>query len=283
VKRLDLTHPVISGNKWYKLRHNLTAAREQGHHTLLSFGGAYSNHIHALAGAGKQFGFNTIGVIRGEPYAPLNPTLQYAVEQGMQLHYLNRVDYRNKHTLEIIETLRQRFGNFYLLPEGGSNMLAVKGVSELVAELPGELDVLACACGTGATLAGLIHGLAGDKQALGVAVLKGAGFLEQDIQMLLQQTGNPPPQNWRLALDYHCGGYAKTIPELLAFIHEFEARHQLPLEPTYTGKLMWALMTMVERGEFPRGTTLVALHSGGLQGRRRLCGAAEAGPAERLA
>ena len=126
---------------------------------------------------------------------------------------------------------------------------------------------MACACGTGATLAGLVYGLAGRKQALGVAVLKGAGFLERDIRQLLQQVVQPPPQNWQLLLDYHCGGYARSTPELLAFIHDFERRHQLPLEPVYTGKLMWALMSMVEQGWFPKGTTVVALHSGGLQGR----------------
>ena len=267
LKRLDLVHPVISGNKWYKLKYNLLAARELGADTLLSFGGAFSNHIHALAGAGSCYGFNTIGVIRGEPHSPLNPTLQFAQSHGMQLHYLTRADYRLKHTPEIVERLRDQFGAFYLVPEGGSNALAVKGTAEILADVTEPFDVVLCACGTGGTLAGIVSSLQPESTALGVAVLKGGRFLYDDVRRLLADAQAASSNNWSLALEYHFGGYAKAPDELLVFMQAFEQRHNIPLEPVYTAKLMFAIYKMVERGEFERGTTLLALHTGGLQGR----------------
>lgn len=267
VKRLDQVHPIISGNKWYKLKYNLLAARERGFETLLSFGGAYSNHIHALAGAGYVYGFKTIGVIRGEEYLPLNPTLQFAVDHGMQLVYLNRADYRLKDSNEIIERLEEKFGDFYLIPEGGSNALAVKGCAEIIAEIDLPFDVIACACGTGGTLAGLIAGLEGKRQALGVAVLKGAEFLRTDVRNLLQESVAHQYNNWQINLDYHFGGYAKTTESLIRFIREFESKHGIPLEQVYTGKLMFGLYDLLVAGRFQRGQIVLALHSGGLQGR----------------
>ena len=245
LKRLDLVHPLISGNKWYKLKYNLLAAREQGYETLLSFGGAYSNHIHALAAAGHEYGFKTIGVIRGEAHVPLNPTLQFAVDHGMRLFYLNRADYRRKASNEIIEKLKAEFGDFYLVPEGGSNALAVKGCAETIADIDEAFDVIVCACGTGGTLAGLIAGLAGRRQALGVAVLKGAGFLNDEVTSLLQSAVGQVYANWQINLDYHFGGYAKVKPELLNFIREFEMQHGIPLEPIYTGKMMFGLFYVI--------------------------------------
>jgi 1-aminocyclopropane-1-carboxylate deaminase len=263
VKRLDLTHPDISGNKWYKLKYNLRAAREQGHDTLLSFGGPWSNHIHALAAAGHEHGFRTIGVIRGDEPRALTPTLQFARDNGMMLRYLNRSDYRRKRSPEIVERLQDELGAFYLIPEGGSNASAVQGCAEIVSQIDQPFDVLACACGTGGTLAGLVTGLNGSRRALGVAVLKGAGFLYDDIQALLSADYD----NWCINLDYHFGGYAKTTPELIEFMHCFEQRHAIPLEQVYTAKLFHALLDLAAKGEFARGTTVMALHSGGLQGR----------------
>ena len=267
LKRLDLVHPLISGNKWYKLKYNLLAARQQGFETLLSFGGAYSNHIHALAAAGHEYGFKTIGVIRGEAHAPLNPTLQFAVDHGMHLFYLNRMDYRDKTSSELINKLKAEFGDFYLIPEGGSNPLAVKGCVEIIADIDEAFDVIACACGTGGTLAGLIAGLAGKHQALGIAVLKGADFLNDEVTSLLQSAVGRMYKNWHINLDYHVGGYAKTNAELLSFIHQFETKHAIPLEQVYTGKLLYGLFDMIAKGEFERGTQMIALHTGGLQGR----------------
>ncbi len=270
IKRLGLVHSLISGNKWYKLKYNLLAAREQGCETVLSFGGAYSNHIHALAAAGHEYGFKTIGVIRGEAHCPLNATLQFAVDHGMRLTYLNREDYRRKASAEIIEKLKAGFGYFYLIPEGGSNALAVKGCAEIVSDIDESFDVIACACGTGGTLAGLIAGLEGKRRALGIAVLKGGGFLSDEVTKFFQMAIGRQYENWQMVLDYHFGGYAKTNAELIAFIRQFETEHGIPLEQVYTGKLMYALFDMIARGEFERGTSIVAVHTGGLQGRSSL-------------
>ena len=266
IKRLDRVHPLICGNKWYKLKYNLPAAREQGYETVLSFGGAWSNHIHALAAAGRAYGFETVGVIRGEAPRSLTPTLRFARDQGMRLHFLSRADYRRKHNAEIVERLRTEFGDFYWLPEGGSNALAVRGCAEIVADVDQAFDVIACACGSGGTLAGVVSGLAGRRRALGVAVLKGATFLYDAVRALTAADYD----NWHIDLDHHYGGYAKTTPDLLAFMHEFEARHAMPLDQVYTGKLMSALYDLIARGAFARGSTLLALHSGGLQGRAGL-------------
>lgn len=266
IKRLDQVHPAISGNKWYKLKYNLQAARDQGHDTLLSFGGAWSNHIHALAAAGHAGGFRTHGVIRGDEPRSLTPTLRFARDKGMVLHHVSRGAYRHRHTAAFIAALRAELGEFYLIPEGGSNALAVQGCAEIIAEIDQPFDVIACACGTGGTLAGLVAGLGGRRRALGVAVLKGAGFLYDAVRAWLPAAYD----NWHIDLDYHCGGYARTTPELLEFLHRFETRHAIPLEQVYTAKLFYALFDRAARGGFDRGTTVMAVHSGGLQGRAGL-------------
>ncbi len=189
IQREDLIHPYISGNKWYKLKNNLAAAADAGDSTLLSFGGAYSNHIYALAAAGVMFGFNTIGVIRGEEHLPLNPTLEFAVSCGMNIHYMPRNLYRRKKDDEIINNLREQFGSFYLIPEGGTNSYAVKGCSEIPASISIEYDYICVPCGTGGTIAGLITG-SGNKKVLGFPVLKGAVFLERDINNLLDEASD---------------------------------------------------------------------------------------------
>ncbi|MCA2004314.1 MAG: pyridoxal-phosphate dependent enzyme, partial [Ignavibacterium sp.] len=182
VKRDDLTDEHISGNKFFKLKYNLIVAAEKGYKTLLSFGGAYSNHIYALASAGKRFGFNTIGVIRGEEHLPLNPTLEFAKECGMNFYYLSRTDYRKKYSDEILERLKQNFGEFYLIPEGSSNYLAVKGCTEIPQRFEIKYDYIFCASGTGGTLAGIINGSNDNSKVIGVAVLKNASFLIDDVK-----------------------------------------------------------------------------------------------------
>ncbi|MBI3772054.1 MAG: 1-aminocyclopropane-1-carboxylate deaminase/D-cysteine desulfhydrase [Gammaproteobacteria bacterium] len=264
--RADLVHPIVSGNKWFKLKYNLQTAQVAGHDTLLSFGGAYSNHIHALAYAGRKLGFKTIGVIRGEAHEFLNPTLQFATEQGMQLMYLDRVSFRRKYEPELVRKLHDCFGDFYLVPEGGSNALAVLGCRELVSEINEPFDVLACACGTGGTLAGIISGLEGHHQALGLAVLKGGDFLRDEVRGLLREAGGAVHENWTINHDYHLGGYARMPLALEQFIRGFDVRHGIRLDPVYTGKLMFGLYDLIAKGGFKRGTTIVALHSGGLQG-----------------
>ncbi|MEV5965570.1 pyridoxal-phosphate dependent enzyme [Kribbella sp. NPDC051952] len=262
LKRDDLIHPEIPGNKWRKLKYNLAAARELGHTTILTFGGAYSNHLRATAALGYYAGLTTIGVVRGEEHLPLNPSLAYAAARGMRLTYLDRTTYRAKTSAEVIDRLRQQFGDFYLLPEGGSNGAAVLGCAELPAELTEPFDVLFCAVGTGGTLAGVAAGVSERHVVVGVPVLKGGTFLENEIAGLQQATYGARVGTWRLYYDYHFGGYAKRTPELDAFINDFDGRHGLRLDWVYEAKMMYALFDQVRRGAFQGGTTIVGLISG---------------------
>lgn len=265
-KRLDLIHPQISGNKWYKLKYNLLFARENGYDTLLSFGGAYSNHIHALAAAGKLFGFKTIGVIRGEVHQPLNPTLQSASKNGMTLHYLDRNSYRSKNTDEIIESLKKIFGKFYPIPEGGSNALAVKGCSEIVKSIDSNFDYICVPCGTGGTLAGLICGLNNSKKIIGFPVLKDGQFLHKDISELVYNFSGQYFSNWKLQTEYHFEGYAKVNSSLTQFIFEFEKLNQIEIEPIYTGKMLFGIADLIRKKFFETNSVIAAIHTGGLQG-----------------
>ena len=266
IKREDLNHPQISGNKWHKLKYNIHKAKEQGKDTLLTFGGAYSNHIYAVAAAGKIFNFNTIGIIRGEEHNPLNPTLSFAKENGMKLYYLDRGSYRKKNSTEIFDDLIKKFGDFYLLPEGGTNELAVKGCSEIITKINIDYDYICCPCGTGGTLAGLITGLRGEKIALGFAVLKGASFLKENVNSLLMSDNETPPENWDINLDYHFGGYAKFNKQLLEFMERFKAHTRIPIEPIYTGKMLFGIYDLIANGFFKQESRIVAIHTGGLQG-----------------
>ena len=266
VKREDLLHPHISGNKWRKLKYNLQEARQQGHHTLLTFGGAYSNHIAATAAAGKEYGLKTIGIIRGEEHLPLNPTLRFATSCGMELHYIPRDKYKLKAEPDFLEEIQQQFGNVYVLPEGGTNLLAVKGCTEIVQDIPIEYDYICSAMGTGGTLAGIVAGLAGEKQVLGFPALKGGEFLKQEVEELVRAYSGHTYSNWQLITDFHFGGYAKVKPELLAFLEEFRQKHHIPLEPVYTGKMLYGLFDLIRKGFFARGSRIVAVHTGGLQG-----------------
>lgn len=267
--RDDLTHPELPGNKWRKLKYNLQEARRLGHHTLLTFGGAFSNHLAAVAAAGRLTGLRTVGVVRGEELAhlPLNPTLARARTDGMELRFLDRTTYRRKQEPEVLHELLQQTGPAYVVPEGGSNALALPGCAELVTELRTltDFDTLCVACGTGGTLAGLVTGLHGTEQALGFAALKGADFLRTDIDQLTQTATGRTYQNWALHTAYHGGGYAKLTPELRDFIARFQARHGVLLDPIYTGKLLVGVLDLLAQGHFRRGSTVVAVHTGGLQ------------------
>jgi len=256
-------------NKARKLKHNLLAARQQGHHTLLTFGGAYSNHIAAVAAAGRQHGLRTIGLIRGEETQPLNPTLAQAVADGMQLHYLDRASYRRRHETDFIAELPARYGPAYLLPEGGTNALALPGCAELVADIRQQLpdfDALAVPVGTGGTLAGLLCGLDGQQQALGVAALKNGGFLRGEVAALTQRVAGRTFDNYTIETGYHFGGYARYSAELLAFIHDFQTQHGVLLDPVYTSKLLFGVLDLLRQGRWTAGSTVVAIHTGGLQG-----------------
>jgi 1-aminocyclopropane-1-carboxylate deaminase/D-cysteine desulfhydrase-like pyridoxal-dependent ACC family enzyme len=276
VFRLDQLHSDIDGNKWYKLKYNLVEARQAGHSTLLSFGGAWSNHIHALARVGSEQGFETVGIIRGEPAYGLTPTLQDAQGWGMQLKFVSRSDYRDKNTEGFLRDLAAQFGNVYILPEGGSNEHAVSGCQEIVRDLDNfikDYDVLVSPVGTGGTLAGLAKGAAeqsairGDRiNVLGISMLKGAEYLDGAVEDLLGDQKDAAP--YYIDHRFHGGGYAKRSPALLQFIDDFRNRTGIPVEPVYSGKMLWGLYEMIRAGEFVKGTRIVALHTGGMQGAR---------------
>jgi 1-aminocyclopropane-1-carboxylate deaminase len=271
VLRLDQIHPIINGNKWFKLKYNLLAAQEENYTTLLTFGGAYSNHIFATAAAGKLYGLHTIGVIRGEERLPLNPTLSFAVEQGMELVYLNRQTYRQRHTKELLEDLQYRFGQVFIIPEGGSNLNGVRGCIE-IAQAATTFNTVCLPCGTGTTLAGIVLGLLSTQRAIAFPVLKNGAFLAQEINTLLTnylQSGLPVPHSspapWELVCDYHFGGYAKVTRELLHFTEEFRQTQGIPLDHVYTAKMFYGVIDLLQQGFFPRGDRLLLVHTGGLQ------------------
>lgn len=266
IKREDLTDDFISGNKFYKLKYNLIQAEKLGYKTLLTFGGAFSNHIHATAAAGKKYGIKTIGVIRGEEHLPLNPTLNSAQENGMTLEYLDRKSYRNKYDETLIKKLKEKFGNFYLVPEGGSNELAIKGVAEIIPAIDTQFNFICSACGTGGTLAGLILGLDSKSFALGFSALKGGSFLYQNIKKLLSEYQKENLTNWQINLDYHFGGYAKVNNELIEFCNEFYIKHKIEIEPIYTGKMFYGIYELIKNDFFPKHSSIIAVHTGGLQG-----------------
>ena len=267
VKREDLNHPHISGNKWWKLKYNLEEARRQGHQTLLTFGGAFSNHLYATAAGARELGFQSIGIVRGEETLTLNPTLTFARHNGMLLHYSSREAYRKKNDLPFLDELRAKFGDFYLIPEGGTNDLAVRGCAEFGQRLNTiDFDYLCLPVGTGGTMAGIVGGLKDQKEIIGISVLKDGAFLKEEISSLLKKNFKETYGRWTLLTSYHHGGYAKVTKDLLAFIKEMKDKHNLPLDPVYTGKLLWAVMEEVKKGSFKRGSTILALHTGGLQG-----------------
>jgi 1-aminocyclopropane-1-carboxylate deaminase len=263
LKRDDLIHPDLPGNKWRKLERNLQAAGELGCGTILTFGGAYSNHIRATAAAGRHFGFSTIGVIRGEEHLPLNPSLGEAVRHGMTLAYLDRTTYRQKGDPEVVEGLRERFGDFYLIPEGGGNELGVRGCAEIAREIEVEFDLICCPCGTGATLAGLAAGLARSQRAraMGFAALKGGAFLAGEVERLQARTFGAPTQNWTVNTEFHFGGFARRTERLDRFIADMHQRHGLTLEWVYVAKMLYGLFAMAEEGHLS-GQRIVAVITG---------------------
>lgn len=262
LKRDDLTHPELVGNKWRKLKYNLEAAHDASADTLLTFGGAYSNHVRATAAAGRLYGFRTIGVIRGEEHLPLNPSLSSAVRNGMTLTYLDRGTYRRKTEPWVVDQLHQRFGDFYLLPEGGSNALAVRGCAEIPAEITEPFDIICCPVGTGGTLAGIASGLRRGQRALGFSVLKGAVSLDQEVADLQESAFGTPTNNWSIDHEFHFGGFAKRTTELDSFIDDFRSRHGLQLDWVYVAKMMYGIFAKAARQDFSRGTRIVAVITG---------------------
>ncbi|MGR8950904.1 MAG: 1-aminocyclopropane-1-carboxylate deaminase/D-cysteine desulfhydrase [Gammaproteobacteria bacterium] len=264
IKRDDELHSIISGNKWRKLKYIVDDALTLGSQTLISMGGPYSNYLHALAYVGKRLGLKTIAYVRGERMEPLTPTLLDCKNWGMELRFVSRSDYR------LLRQYREPFDlpdiqpGQYWLPEGGAQRLALKGVAELVEEIDRPFDALCLPCGTGATLAGCIAALDDTTEIIGFAALKNADFLISEVESLLPKTYT----RWHINQRYHFGGFAKTSPDLLEFIHAFESIHDIPLDPVYTGKMLFGLFDMIEQGCFQPGQRIIALHTGGLQGKR---------------
>ncbi|MEM0541205.1 pyridoxal-phosphate dependent enzyme [Flavobacterium sp. j3] len=262
IKREDEIHPFISGNKYRKLKYNILRAKAENKETLLTFGGAFSNHILAVAAVGKEFGFKTIGVIRGEELCDKiadNPTLHKAQDFGMIFEFVSRENYNDKIKPEFITRLEEKFGNFYLLPEGGTNELAIQGCEEILINADTEFDFVCCSVGTGGTISGIINCSKPSQQVLGFPALKG-DFLTEDIRKFAKNS------NWKLITDYHFGGYAKVTEELIVFINEFNQKYKIPLDPIYTGKMVFGVMDLIEKNWFPDNSKILLLHTGGLQG-----------------
>jgi 1-aminocyclopropane-1-carboxylate deaminase len=271
IKRDDLLAPQpndpFCGNKWRKLQYNLLQAKEEGYDKLLTFGGAYSNHLAAVASAGNHLGFASIGMVRGEIVD--NPTLALAQRNGMKLHFVDRTTYRKKKESEYLRQLEDRFGKVYILPEGGTNPAAYPGCAALAEEImmqcPERPTHLALACGTGGTLTGLLSGLPqpNPPHVIGISVLKG-NFMTGEIEQQLAALGQNYT-NWEVHSHFHHGGYARQSPELMAFIQAFYEQHGILLEPVYTGKLFFALYALLDQGYFPAGSRVVGVHTGGMQ------------------
>lgn len=262
VKREDLIHPMISGNKYRKLKYNVLLALDKGYDTLLTFGGAFSNHIAAVAAVGNVYGLKTIGIIRGEELSNKidgNPTLSQAKKNGMTFKFVSRSDFRLKTEDCFLMDLKNEFGKFYTIPEGGTNDLAVKGCEEILTEEDKKFDYVCAPVGTGGTLSGLINSSMPNQKILGFSALKG-DFLNEDISKFAKQ------ENWELIDEYHFGGYAKINAELVAFVNEFNAVNGIPLDPIYTGKMLFGIMDMIKRGYFPKNSKILVIHTGGLQG-----------------
>ena len=262
IKREDLLHPIISGNKFRKLKYNLKEAIKQKKSKLVTFGGAFSNHILAVAAAGKELGFETIGIIRGDELADKileNPTLFKAQKLGMKFKFVDRKMYRNKNEIDFRRRLELEFQDFYLLPEGGTNELAIQGCEEILTDLDNAFDFICCPVGTGGTISGIINCSKESQQVLGFPALCG-DFLKEDIRKFATKS------NWNLITDYDFGGYAKVSDELIRFMNDFYSKYNILLDPIYTGKMMFGVMDLIEKDFFPKNSRILVIHTGGLQG-----------------
>lgn len=262
IKRDDLIHPIVSGNKFRKLKYNLRQAKAENQDTLLTFGGAYSNHIAAVAFAGKEHGFKTVGIIRGDELHngfAQNPTLQFAHDCGMQFDFVSRADYRKKLEVDFIEKLTSKWGRFYAIPEGGTNALAVLGCQEILQEEDSRFDFVCCCVGTGGTISGLINSAQPHQKILGFPALKG-DFLTEEICKFATN------DRWELIREYNFGGYAKISNELVDFINRFLLETGIPLDPIYTGKMVFGVIDLMRKDYFPKDSKILVIHTGGLQG-----------------
>ena len=261
IKRIDQLNENNFGNKWFKLKYNLIRAKAKGAETILTFGGAYSNHIAATAYIARQHRFNSIGVIRGDEHFPLNPTLSFAIENGMRLYYVSRNDYRLKSTDVFLEKLKRQFGDFYLIPEGGTNALALKGAEEIL-DTNDNQDYICCAVGTGGTIAGVINSICAGQKVIGFPVVNDLEMLQKNIETWTKES------RWELINDYLYGGYAKVEASLVKFVTDFYLTYNIPLDIIYTGKMMMGIFDLIKHDYFSKGSRILAIHTGGLQGNK---------------
>lgn len=263
IKREDLLHPLISGNKFRKLKYNIKEAVLKNCNTLITFGGAFSNHIVAVAAAGKENGLKTIGIIRGDELfdqTNTNPSLSLAKQLGMEFEFVSRTEYRNKEDVTFVDDLKKRHGNnIYIIPEGGTNGLAIKGCGEILSDEDVVFDYICVPVGTGGTVSGIINSANPNQKIIGFSSLKG-DFLSDVICNFVSKT------NWKLNTDYHFGGYGKVTDELIVFLNSFYENTKIPLDPIYTGKMMFGVLDLIEKGFFPENSKILAIHTGGLQG-----------------
>lgn len=262
VKREDLLHPIVSGNKFRKLKYNLLEAKKLELDTVLTFGGAFSNHIIATAVAAREMGLKSIGIIRGEELAGRthqNPTLTFAKKCGMRLYFVTREDYRLKEKEEFLTGLKFQLGPFYVIPEGGSNSLAVKGCEEILTKADSSFDYICVSVGTGGTMAGLVRASRKNQKVIGFSALKGT-FQTSEIEKYTKKS------NFEITDSYCFGGYGKIDTELVRFMNDFKRKTQIPLDPLYTGKMMYGVLDLIKRGYFKENSRILAIHTGGLQG-----------------
>lgn len=265
IKREDLFFPQIPGNKWRKLKYNLEYANNMGFSSILSFGGAYSNHLAALSKAGAIFDIQTIGIVRGEAPKSFNPTLSAAQENGMQLQFVARNLYRKYTQDQAWKSLQIEYPKAYIIPEGGTNMLALNGCAEIIEDINVPYDYICSPAGTGGTVSGILYGLEGKKKVLAFSALKG-DFLKGEINQLLLDKVNMRYSNFELVTDYHFGGYSKFDNVLIDFIKSFYETYRIPLDPIYTGKMMYGIFDLISKDYFEPGSSIIAIHTGGLQG-----------------
>ena len=257
IKRIDKIDDFISGNKWYKLKYNILEAKRLKIDTVLTFGGAYSNHIVATACTARRNGLKSIGIIRGEETYPLNESLKIAKAHKMRLIYISRSNYRKKSNLQFIEDLKYNLGEFYLIPEGGTNKLGVKGTEQILTKKD-NYDVICLPVGTGGTISGIINSSGNHQKIIGFPAIKGFGSLKSDIASMSNK------ENWTLINNYVFGGYAKINNELIDFINNFYKSYNIPLDCIYTGKMMYGVLDLINNEYFKKNTKILTIHTGGL-------------------
>ena len=270
VKRDDLLHAIISGNKWRKLQYSLLAALQQNIAHIVSFGGGFSNHLHALGYCCHALNIKFTAIVRGDYSANPSPMLKDLLKWHTDIQYVTKVSYRQRDEPDYLRQLQDRFGKVMIIPEGGSNELALQGIAELVDELLQTYDYIIAPVASGGTLAGLIKAKHNTPcKILGIGVLKGEDYLAELVQNLLpSDLQTLPSAHWSINHDYHFDGYAKSSQELHDFCDDFYQQTQIAIEPIYSGKLFFALRDLIGQGYFPQGSKVLALHTGGLQGAR---------------